>query len=179
MENLISRINWVDVVTLIILLRTTYIGLDRGFSVEIFKFLGIILALAAGLNFYRPLSQFLAGHSFLPISLAQILSFLAVVFISVLLFKVIQLFFNAILKTEFVKWLDKIGGLILGIVRGILICALLFITLLLLPWNYPNYSIKQRSLSGSPILKVAETFYRFTFKFYPGPDRALELFSPK
>lgn len=179
MEDLISRINWVDVLTLIILLRTTYVGLDRGFSVEIFKFLGIVLALTAGLNFYLPVSQFLTGHSFLPISLAQILSFLGLVFISVLLFKLIQLFFKAIVKTEFVKWLDKSGGLILGILRGILICGLLFISLLLLPWNYPNYSIKQRSLSGLPILKVAETFYYFTFKFYPGSDKALEVFSPK
>lgn len=179
MENLASRINWVDVVTLIVLLRTTYIGLNRGFSVELFKFLGIVLALVVGLNFYLPASEFLSGSSFIRGWLAQILSFLVLISMAILLFKLIQLFFNAVVKTEFVKWLDKSGGLILGILRGILICGLLFITLLLLPWDYPDYSIKQRSLSGWPILKVSERIYYFTFKLYPGPDKPLEVFTPK
>lgn len=179
MEDIFSRINWVDIVVLIILIRTTYIGLDKGFSVEIFKFFGIIFALALGLNFYIPLSQFISAHSFVPLSLGKILAFLGLVFLMVLVFKLIYLFFKALVKAEFVKWLDKIGGLSLGILRGILISSLVFITLLLLPWDYPGYSIKARSLSGQPILKAAEKFYCLTFKFYPGPDEALEIFSPK
>ncbi len=177
MENTISRINWVDIVTLIVLLRTTYIGLDKGFSVEIFKFLGTISALALGLNFYPPISQFVNEHSFLPLYLAQILSFLGLVFICLAIFKLIHLLFKAVVKAEFVKWLDKGGGLVLGILRGVLISSLVFISLLLLPWDYPKYSIKNRSLSGEPALKIAERLYYFTFKFYPGPDKTPEVFN--
>lgn len=179
MENSVSRINWVDIITLIIIIRTAYMGLDEGCSVEIFKFLGIVLALAGSLNFYTPIGQFLNEHSFLPLGLAQILSFLGLVFIAVIIFKLIHLLFKALVKAEFVKWLDKSGGLILGILRGILISSLVFITLLFLPWDYSNYSIRERSLSGPPILKIAETFYYFTFKFYPGPDKTLEVFNPE
>ncbi len=37
-KDIATQLNWLDIVALIIIIRTTYIGFVKGFSVEIFKF---------------------------------------------------------------------------------------------------------------------------------------------
>src|SRR3990167_10752796 len=94
------KFNWVDVVFVILLFRTGYIGLKSGFLSEIFRFFGLLAAFLFSFNNYVLLSQLIAGYTNWDTERLDIVSFL-VIFLGVLLIlKILLGLARLVSKTE-------------------------------------------------------------------------------
>jgi uncharacterized membrane protein required for colicin V production len=58
LSDVINRLNWIDLVFVILLIRTGYVAVRNGFLVEIFKISGTILAIYLGCHYYAFLAAF-------------------------------------------------------------------------------------------------------------------------
>jgi membrane protein required for colicin V production len=159
--NIVRHINWIDILAVIILFRISYIAIKNGLGQEIFKFLGILLALYLSLHYYSSLSDFMARRIGLKSASGLWLNFIIFIFSSLvgyLIFVILRKIFWRFIKFEPVFELNKWGGFILGVCRAILVISLIGYILAISPAKYFRHSI-QNSYSGKKMFKIAPATY--------------------
>lgn len=158
----LKRINWVDIIAVILLIRVSYISLKTGLITEIFKLLGTVCAIFLACHYYVRASIFLnlylpfkgeAGVNFLNFFTFSVLFLLGYFF-----FVIIRLVLTIFIKMEVIPQLNRWGGLILGVVRWSL-----SVSLLLFAINISNISYFRNSLSNS---FSGLSFFKLTPKTY-------------
>ena len=120
--------NLLDEVLLIIIAASSIYGLFKGLIKEVISILAVIIGLMGGSRLYERLSPVLRDFG-LNEQVSNILSFIVlfvVIFIAVTLVgRVIHRFVKAI----FLGWLNRMGGMGFGLLRGIIISSIIIIVL--------------------------------------------------
>ena len=165
--NFLPETNWVDIIVVIFLIRGGYIGLNQGFSVELFKVLAAVGVSVISLLYYNKLGQWLSSHSFLSPQVAEFLSFLVLFFALLLIFRAVRVLLFRILHLELFYGLEKWGGFSLGLVRSVVFASLFLFALTLLPVTYFKTSVEEKSFSGPHLKNVAPKILDFIVMFKP------------
>ena len=169
MQEWASRINWIDILIAILLIRASYIGYSKGFSVEIFKIIGTLAAVVAALGYHLKLADIIELKSFLPPEVAESLSFGAIAVGTLFAFSYIRTLLEKVIKLKFPDALESFLGFVLGLVRGAAITSLILIFLNFLPSDYLKRSI-EASFLGPGISKAAPAAYSWIINFVNLPD---------
>ncbi len=167
MSEVFQRINWVDVFVVILLIRTSYVGARTGLSTELFKIIGILLGLYLGIRFYSDLGSWINSKIALPPELADGLSFLILILLSIISLKFVGMALTKVVKLTFADKVDKWGGFIFGLLRGSIILSLIFMFSGIIRIDYFTKSIEERSLTGPFFQKVAQFTYQVITKTAP------------
>ena len=117
-----------DILIIVILGYSLVRGLFRGLVKELSSIIGVLGGFYAAYTYYKVLAGLLAGliHD---TAYLNILSFL-VIFCGVLIIVgVLGVIIKYLLNIAFLGWVDRIGGIVFGVVKGVLIVSILFITL--------------------------------------------------
>ncbi len=160
MSEFFQRINWVDILVIILLIRTSYIGAHAGLSIEIFKIIGILVGLYLSIKYYSIIGALLTSKVALPPNVSESAAFLILILLSVLTLKLVELGLTMVVKLSFADKLNKWGGFIVGLVRGLVILSLIFMFFTLTQVDYLVKSVNEGSLSGPYIQKIAPFFYQ-------------------
>jgi uncharacterized membrane protein required for colicin V production len=158
---ILKQLNWVDVVVVIILIRIGYVALKNGLVLELFKFLGTILATYLSLHYYIIFSEYLGsrmGLKNIPWEFLVLLSFIILAILGYLILVVLRKIFSRLIKLEAVPKLNKWGGFILGIARAFLSISLIMFILIISGRSYLKESVKA-SYSGSYLFSIATSTY--------------------
>jgi len=159
--DILSRANWVDLFVVIIMLRTIYISFQDGLSREIFPLFGSILSLVLSLHFYSKLGSMLhSSLTIIPASICNVGSFLAIILILGFALKFIKVFVDTIIKVTWHPLIEKIGGILVGILKGAVAASMILIFLALIPLSYLQWSIKDKSLYGMFFLRIGPAIYQ-------------------
>ena len=165
---LITKINWVDVLVAILMLRISYVAFRDGLSHEIFSVLGSILIMVLAMHYYAVLGSFMSRNMMnMPIELANFLSFLMLVMALGFLVRLLRVLLDKIVKVQWHPIMEKFGGLAVGIIKAYVITCIVLTTLSLMPLSYLVWSIKDRSLTGKYILKAGPEIYDRVGSFLP------------
>ncbi|MFH0764389.1 MAG: CvpA family protein [Candidatus Omnitrophota bacterium] len=166
--DIITRLNWVDILIVIIMLRTSYVAFQDGLSHEIFPLIGAFLSLVLSLAYYKKIafiiSQNIGG---MPISISSFMSFVIIFAAVIFVFKLVRLVFDKIIKVTWHPLIEKFGGLLAGAVKASIITSAILIALVLLPLSYLKWSITDRSLIGMYFLKVGPSIYAKASQILP------------
>lgn len=158
---ILANMNWVDLLAVIIMLRTSYISFKEGLSHEIFPLFGSVLSLLLALHFYDRLGFLL--HSkvvVVPVSLCNLSVFLVIILAVALALKFLKILVDVIIKVTWHPLIEKVGGMLVGILRGAVAVSTILIFLALVPLSYLQWSVKDRSLSGMFFLRMGPAIYR-------------------
>lgn len=165
---IISRINWVDVLVAILILRMSYVAFKEGLSHEIFPFIGSIVIVVLGLHYYTRMglfiSQILGG---MPVEISNFFSFLILVAVMGFLVKLLKGILDKIVQVQWHPLIEKFGGLAVGIARAYIITSIVLIVLALMPLPYLQWSIRDRSLTGKYVLMAGPEIYGKVAAFLP------------
>jgi uncharacterized membrane protein required for colicin V production len=161
--DIIEQFNWVDIFVLILLLRICYIALKTGFNIESFKFLGTILAVYLALHYYTGLADWFKAHlsvmeEKMPLEFLDFLCFVVLAIFGYVIFWFLRETFSRFIKMEAVPRLNRWGGFIFGIGRGILLSSLVVFILLISGIGYFKASAQQSYL-GSRLFQAAPSTY--------------------
>ena len=170
MVDIASSVNWIDFLIVVILVRACYIGASRGFGQELFGSLGAVLALILSMRYFEQLGQIIAYFSpiELPTLLANALGFVAIAFGIIFIFKIIEAFSGKVVKVEFHSFINKMGGVVFGLLKGCLWISLLLLFLFMLPSSYLENSIRSKSLTGEYFLKIGPAIYMKLIEYISG-----------
>ncbi|MEI8176849.1 MAG: CvpA family protein [Candidatus Omnitrophota bacterium] len=168
MTELFQRFNWIDLLVVIVLIRSSYVGFTQGFSWEFFRLTGMIGAVIGTIYFYEYGARLISDYIPVVYPISDLLSFTLFYIVILVVVKILNLFIDRIIKLEVFSALEKMGGLLFGALRGIIFLSLFLITLWYIPIPYFGRSIQERSFSGVAIARVAPFIYEKTAGIFPG-----------
>jgi len=160
--------NWVDLVILIIVLRTCYSGFGRGVLGELLTVLGVVTATALASNFYGMITQRIAPWWAGDQAILACMIFWALLGGAIVLFHAGIHRFLELLKWERLHWTMQSLGLLLGAVRGLWWSGLVVLVLGSLGSEYFTDSVHKRSVIGSRFAPIASQQMKRVVDRYPG-----------
>jgi uncharacterized membrane protein required for colicin V production len=152
------RLNWVDLLVLIVMLRTVYGAFKEGLSHEIFPLFASIASLLLALFYYEKIAA-AAKNIPLPASVLNFVAFFIIVFLCKIVFKILKGILDALIKVTWHPLIERLGGLLAGLVRGAVVTSTILIVLTLLPLSYLQWSIRDKSMSGMYFLRIGPVIY--------------------
>jgi membrane protein required for colicin V production len=117
-----------DIIIIVILGYSLVRGIFRGLVKEVSSIIGVLGGFYAAFTYYPMLAKLLSGL-IRETAYLNILSFM-IIFCSVLIIVgILGIIIKYLLNIAFLGWVDRIGGVGFGLIKGILIASILFITL--------------------------------------------------
>ena len=165
---LIAKINWVDILVAILMLRISYVAFRDGLSHEIFPFIGCILIMVLAMHYYTVFGGFISRSMMnMPMELANFLSFLMIVVVLGFLVRLFRTVLDRIVNVQWHPVVDKFGGLVVGVMKAYVVTGIVLMTLSLMPLSYLQWSIKDKSLVGKYVLRAGPEIYGRAGIFLP------------
>lgn len=166
---ILTRLNWIDVIVIIVMIRMSYVAFQDGLSHEIFPFIGVICTIVLALHYYNKIATFLSQNIMLMnMSIAAFLGFLGLVIVSGVIFKLLRRVVDIIVKVSWHPVIEKFGGLTIGIMKASVVVSTILIILALLPLSYVQWSIRDKSLTGMSFLRIGPEIYVRMAGLMPG-----------
>jgi len=163
-HTIISKLNWIDILLLICILRMGYVGLKRGLFIEIFKILNVLVCCFVTFHFYSSVGQLINSKlPPLPLDAAKIFSYTALCIIITLIFSIIREAIVVILRIETPTNIIKFLGAVLGVLRGVIISGLIIFGLYISTIHYLEMSARV-SFLGQKVVMVPTKIYESIFR---------------
>lgn len=117
--------NLLDIIFVVVLGYTAIRGLFRGLILEVASLGGVVLGVYLAITYHEelgePLSRVITNPDWVVIA-----SYLLIFVATILLVSFLAGLTRAIVKKTVAAWLDYLGGLVFGILKGGLVCAVVF-----------------------------------------------------
>ena len=158
---MLKQVNWIDIFVVILLLRSIYVAIKNDFSIELFKLLGTVFAAYLSLHYYLIFSDYIAsrtGINNIPSAYLTSFSIIALAIVGYLVFVLLRSVFYRLINMEVAPKLNKWGGLLFGLSRGLLLISLIIFILVTSGSGYLKVSVRT-SYSGKRLLKIAPSVY--------------------
>ena len=165
---LITKINWVDVLVVILMLRISYVAFRDGLSHEIFSFLGSILIVVLVMRYYILFGSFISLNAMnMPIEISNFLSFLILVVSSGFIVRLLRVILDKVVNIKWHPMIERFGGLAIGMMKAYIVTGMVLMTISLMPLSYLSWSIKDKSLTGKYFLVAPMEIYNSLESFLP------------
>ena len=153
--------SFIDVIIVVIVIIFCIKGFLRGFIRELFSVLIIILGLVGAFLFFRFLNEVICiffENQDLSLIISFVLIFVGITIILVIIRNTLLKFVDTLNFAD----VDHILGLILGIIKGVLVCGIIFIFLK----NHPILRL-DRAIARSVIFPYIERMFIALISFLP------------
>jgi len=126
--------NAFDITALTLLILLSLNGIRKGLSDELMKLISVLLAIYITLNFHQFGTSLLLKFWEIPEQYQALLGFTAVFLAMILFMQLITIIVKQLIKALSLGWLDRIGGLLFGGLKAlVLLAVILWVTELLPP----------------------------------------------
>ena len=159
--------SWVDIVVLVVILRTLCVGAKRGLIPEFLTFVGLLVGVVISLQHAEALATALAEWTRLPLSWLVPVGIGLLLGVTWILLSLLRFLGGKLFNLKASATLDRYGGGILGTLRGIVIASFILVFLCQLPAPKVAENVRKRSFSGNFIIRVAPWIYRWMVEMYP------------
>jgi membrane protein required for colicin V production len=159
--------NWVDIVLGVFVVVFLVIGVRKGLIREVAGFIGLVVAFIVGIAGTRFWSELIVIELHFPPSIATVVSFILLFTLVFLLFRAAGSFLFTILHLSPLGWLDRVGGCIVGLLKGALIVSLVLLILGTLSLPQAVSRPLDSSTLASPMRGLAPAVYHLLKIAFP------------
>lgn len=152
-KDLLIPLSAVDIAAVILMLLCAIRGLRRGLSGELASALSLLSAFVLAMYFWRPLLSWIEENTLLEQGSAKAAAFVATFFLGLVLILVLGALLKRIISVAIKDEADKVGGFFAGIVRSVVIVAIVFLLMNLVPSEYLNRKFGEESLIGRALIR--------------------------
>ena len=171
--------NWVDLIIVTIVLRTSYIGLSRGIFSELLDLIGLVSITALTVNYGEVIGQSLRSQLALDPTIVTFAVFWGFFLSLVLVVRVVFRRLTAIIgKWEPIHWMIRWMSLAIGATRGVWWAGFLLVALTSSGVAYVQESGETRSLLGSRMIGVSRQTLERVADYFPGASQRSEALMP-
>lgn len=159
--------NSIDVTILIILLFFAAKGFFRGFIMEAFTLIGMVLAYIIALREMSSLAGAMSKAVRAPEWVVTALSFFIIFLVVVIFFRLMAGALRKLTRWTFIGGVDRIGGIAFGIFKGALVASLLALLISLIPVPDDVKATEDESYLFKPVRSVAPAVFNVIKKAVP------------
>ena len=138
-----NNLNGLDIVIIVFLAITAIIGLSKGLIKTISTLVGIILGVVLAGRFSGPIADWLSTVLHNPIQV-KIAGFAIILIVFLIISLIIASLLSKLLSLLLLGWVDRLGGAVLGLVIGGLVCGAI-----LTPITEHNFAGIEGAIRGS------------------------------
>ncbi len=161
--------NWFDAAIVIGIFVFIIAGLRRGFLIGLIELVGIMLSVIIPLLFYIPASRALEGMGISQVY-SGALSFLIILFIAISIYYAIaERFYRWIPRKIRASRVNKVFGLLTGLLKGLVIVTILLAVIAALPIPFITPEDMEKAAFGSPLLDAAAAAASLTAEIFGEP----------
>jgi membrane protein required for colicin V production len=169
--------NWIDIIIIILLALAVGIGFKKGLVQEIVGIIALVIAFFLALKLHMIAAAMLAKMiSGLPKPIAPTVGFVTVFLIVFLAITIVGWLLSKIIKATPLDFADKIGGMVIGLVKGALIISVILLLLALAPLPKEFNNKLDRSGMIRSIRKVAPLVYEKSKGLWPKAQKLYQEF---
>lgn len=141
-----ETLNWLDIAIIVIMGISILFGVKRGFIKEVFTLLALILGIVVASRSYPSGAEMLSGviHN---CNVANVVSFIIIFFLMAALFTLIGILLKKLIKWVQLSWIDRIGGMAFGLLRGAIIVGVVLTIMTQYPVLGSDKWVKDASLA--------------------------------
>ena len=149
MSELLSRVNWVDVIALILLIKIGYTSSRIGVGRQILPLVLLVLIVTLTLHNYRDIARLLINRYSFSASLCGFIIYFIITGLFFIVYRIVSRITGAIMPAGDMETggVEMAGGVIIGLARSVIIIGMLMIGLLLTPVKFLEEGVKN-SYSG-------------------------------
>ncbi len=169
--------NWIDIIIIILLALAVGIGFKKGLVQEIVGIIALVVAFFLALIMHMTAASILVKvFPKLPKHIAPTVGFVIMFMVVFLVITITGWLLSKIIKATPLDFADKIGGMVIGLIKGALIISILLLLLALLP--LPKNVNKKLDRSGMirSIRKVAPLIYEKSKGLWPKAQKLYQEF---
>ena len=159
--------NWIDGVLISLLLTSVIVGARKGLIRELMAFLVFFVAIIISVNYLDRFAVWVYDKSGFTPLLSAFISFILLLAISYIAFKVVGLAFYKIADIKSSGKTDQMGGALVGFLRGWVAIGFLTVLVFMLPMPNAFYSSFENSFLGPSVAKTIPLLYDSTAKIHP------------
>lgn len=138
--------NWLDIVLLIVIGSSVLAGLAKGFARASFDLVSAIVALICGLWFYRMVGAYV-NNFVSSVHLANLIGF-SLIFVGIVLAGTLcGKLLDKLLRLAHLSWLNRLLGLAFGLLRGVLVSAVIVLAIMAFSSKPPPRSVARSSVA--------------------------------
>ncbi len=150
--------NTLDIIVLVIICMAIVFGLWKGLVRQIFSLVGVIAGYVLAGKYYEAFSRFIPSENS---GVNKIISFMVIFILCIITSLTAAWLIGRLLKSAELNWINRIGGGILGFVKGALIVTIIAVILLaFLP-------AESRLLNGSVTFPYLISFSKVLSSYIP------------
>jgi membrane protein required for colicin V production len=154
--------NWIDITLLVVLLLFGLRGYFRGFFREMFSLLGLSAGAIGAARYAESVGLWVASYWPAPAILLKGLGFVFCFFLIYVLFNLIGWLLHRSAKALFLQTVNRFGGIVLGLGKGVALAALAVFTVTSTSLTPPAARQKlEQSYLVSPLANLADALIRF------------------
>jgi len=163
MVEFLKKLNWADILAIVLMLRICYKAVDKGLPTEAFKLLGTISAIYLSLHYYIRFGAYLGGKSastdIVP-DFFDLAAFCMLFAAGYFTFVILRKTFVREPKEGASTLMHRLGAIAMGVVRGLLLVSIIFYIFCISGVSYFKKSVAD-SYSGAQAVKAAPAMYDF------------------
>lgn len=167
MKEFFSQLTWVDYLAVIAILRGCYVGYRSGLFPELLRIVGYVITVAVTYRFYESLAQTLTLKTFLNLTSATAVAFIALLVAVFIIVKLLTFILLKLLKVGKGGFFYGIIGLIVGACRWVILLSMIFMIIEYLPLDSLKKDIHERSFAGPKISMIAPVIFDFLSHLSP------------
>lgn len=115
--------NWLDIVIIVVIAISTFLGLRAGLIKAVLSLAGLIVGVILAGRYYVTLSEQLTFIS--QEDIARVVAFAIILIVVSIIFMVIARFLKWAVSAIMLGWVNRLGGAIFGFVLGAIFCSAL------------------------------------------------------
>ncbi|MBI4436834.1 MAG: CvpA family protein [Candidatus Omnitrophica bacterium] len=163
-KDFLSHLNWVDLIVLIIVVRTIYIGFKKGLFIEIFKCFGLGTSIFFAVTQYQAWGGVFSEKLNWPLQGGEVLAFVSFFAACYLLSVLLRILVEKIATVQIRGAWDRVGGGVVGLGRGCLWVIFLEAIALFLTSGYLAQSIQEKSFFSPHLLTGGRASYQMVHR---------------
>ena len=136
-----------------------YIGFRLGLCYELVKLSGLVSGFFVSFRYYQGFGDILAKRTFLRPEWSAALAMVVLVAVTYFVVTWVMRFLERLVKVTFEERLNQVGGLVVGLLRGMLVTSVILVFCQQLPSPTMQESIMEHSVSGGMISRRAPAVY--------------------
>ncbi|HNV86158.1 MAG TPA: CvpA family protein [Candidatus Omnitrophota bacterium] len=166
--DIFSKLGWIDVVSILLILWGLGRGLAKGLEEEFPRLVSVVFATIVTLHYYEAFARLITFENPLVQYAVKLISFILTAFLSIILTRFFFSILGSIATIKFNGVISKLGGAIVGPVRLMLFFSLVVFFLMLTPLAFFKQALGfERSVSGGLLLQASEKMHEVFLKFLP------------
>ncbi len=159
--------NSVDIVVLIIVGILFIRGLIKGLVIEVFSLVGMVFAYIIALREMSTLSHVFLSYVKMPEFIVSTVSFSLIFMVVFFVFRLIAGAVSRLFRGTLVGWVDRFGGGMLGMVKGLLIASLQLLFMHIIPLPKDIHTVQVNSKLDKTVRPIAPAVFNFLIKAFP------------